>query len=353
MKIGVIFGSPSVEHLGSCVSGTHVANVLSSKYKVKRILIGMNGKWTTTEKRFTYSNPSLNRKFYDEANKIGIPRWEKPNLLKVAKILKGLDVVIPLTHGPYGESGMLQGFLEILGIPYTGPGVETCVLTQNKDLIKILCKQKNIPVSSFIPFDNNEWIISPKAFLQEIFKKLSFPLFVKPNDGGSSIGLSKVIREKDLKKAIKKAFRFSTRVIVEEGISGYEIECAIIGNNNLTVPKYVGEIIPSNEFYDLEAKYFKPSDLAIPARHISSETTDRIKKLSKIIYKIARSSGFSRIDFLVDKKTKTPYLNEFTALPGCTEYSLFPQLFVKSGWKEVTLWEKIINLALEKHNNNI
>lgn len=350
MRVAVIFGSPSVEYLGSCVSGTHVADVLSKEHEVKRILIDLDGSWEETKEKFSYADDKTNRKFYEHAQQVAKPKWQKPDLLKIRKLLDGIDVVVPMTHGPYGESGNLQGFFEILKIPFTGPTIETCVLTQNKDLIKILCKQNDIPVSPFFSFSASEWKENHSKIVSSIKGNLKFPVFVKPNDGGSSIGLSKVKSPSTLVNSINEAVRYSNRVIVEEGIDAFEIECAVIGNNDLTVPNEIGEVIPSNEFYDLEAKYFKPSLTIVPSKNIDHVTKDRIFDLAKKIYKLARSSSYSRIDFLVDKKSKIPYLNEFTALPGCTEYSLFPQIFVKSGWKEIDLWNKIINYSLQRGN---
>jgi len=346
MKIGVIFGSPSVEYLGSCVSGTHVADVLSEKHDVKRIHITMEGDWEVTNEKFTYADKETNRSFYSKAVEIGTPKWKRPDWNIINSLLSDLDIVVPQTHGPYGECGMLQGFLDILGIPYTGPGVEACALTQNKDSIKILAQREGVPVSNFLSFDEITWKEDRDTVLKRINKDLKYPLFVKPNDGGSSIGISKVRVSEDLHKAIEEAFRFSKRVIVEEGVDAYEVECGVIGTNKLITPNEVGEVVPSKEFYDIEAKYFKPSGLYVPAKNVNIETRERIKSLAKQIYRIARSRSYSRVDFLVDKKTGTPYLTEFTALPGCTELSLFPQLFVNSGWKELDLWEKIIEISL-------
>jgi len=348
VNLAVVFGTPSVEHLGSCVSGTRVADILSQQYRVKRILIGMDGEWQTTQQRFSYADQAATRKFYDFAQTIGRPQWGRVNLAQISRLLSDVDVVLPLTHGPYGESGLIQGFLETLGIPYVGPGVEACVLTQHKDLIKSLAKDETIPVSPFVSFSQIEWQSDPSVLLTEINQNLDFPMFVKPNDGGSSIGISKVTPNNRLEAAIDKAFTFSQRVIVEQGVDGYEIECSVIGNDEIIVADTLGEVIPSNEFYDVAAKYVEPSEIAIPARNIDRGTAKQVKDLARKIYRLARACGFCRIDFLVDKRDKTPYLNEVTAIPGCTEYSLFPRLFVQSGWQEVKLWEKIVNLAWER-----
>lgn len=346
MNIAIVMGSPSVEHFGSCVSGTHVANVLQEKHNVKRIVIGMNGEWAETTRQFSYADPDC-KPFYEKALKIGKPTWKKINLNHVAQLLQDIDVVVPLTHGSYGEGGPLQGFLEILGIPYTGPGVKACVLAQHKNLTKIIAQNVGVSVSPFISFGKAEWAEELNSLLEKIKEHLRFPIYVKPNDGGFSLGLSKVEKFKYLQKAIDTSFRYSDHIIVEEGIDGFEIEAAIIGNNHPQVAESLGEIVP-NGYYDLENKLYTPAVTYVPAKNISEETIQKLRLLALKMYKACNCAGFSRIDFLVDKKTMIPYLNEITPIPGCTEYSLFPVMFTKSGMQEVELWEKIIQFALER-----
>lgn len=349
MKIAVVMGSPSVEHFGSCVSGTHVANILQTRHDVKRIVIGMNGEWEETERQFSYADPDC-KSFYEKALKIGKPTWGRINLNQVAALLDGIEVVVPLTHGSFGEGGPLQGFLEVLGIPYTGPGVQACVLSQNKHLTKIMAQHINVPVSPFVEFSQTEWADHPDLQLEKITSNLQLPLYVKPNDGGFSLGLSQVKQLKEINTAIDTALQYSDHVIVEQGVDGFEIEASVIGNDHPTVAIPLGEIVP-NGYYDLENKLFNPAKTYVPAKNIDQQVANNIRSAAKKIYLACNCAGFSRIDFLVDKKTMTPYLNEVTPIPGCTEYSLFPVMFTQSGMRAIDLWEKIVNFALQRFPN--
>ncbi len=355
MRIGVIFGGRSGEHEISLMSAASVIRVMDkNKYKIVPIGITREGKWLLYDA--------------DKVDKIEDGSWqsEAESLLKSdperyeftvlgsgGRSLKDIvDFALPIIHGPYCEDGKLQGLLETVNIPYAGSGVSGSCIAMDKAFAKEVFIQHGLPVCPYILIDSHDMRgdiaeIEP-ALADMVESKLKYPVFVKPANMGSSVGISKVNARKDLYHAVSIASGYDRRIVIEEGVDCRELETAVMGNDN-PVTGAVGEIVPSAEFYDYKAKYFDSgeSKLCIPA-DITEGTEKEIKKLAIKAYKALDCYGYSRVDFLLDKKTEKLYINEINTLPGFTKISMFPQLFMHEGMEYAKIIEEIINLGLEK-----
>lgn len=253
------------------------------------------------------------------------------------------DVVFPVLHGAGGEDGSIQGFCQVLQKPYVGSAVESSALALDKIASKQIFKNLKLPIPSFQFFEKEKWRKNPS----QILLKIKPPVFIKPAEGGSSIGITKVKQKSKLKEAIKKAFRYDCRIIVEEAIEDIrEIEVAILGNNHLVI-SLPGEIIPDGEFYSFEAKYRLSSKSVIPAE-LSENKTNEIQKLAKKAYQALGCRGMARIDFFLEKQSQKVYLNEINTIPGFTDISMYPKLLEASGISYKDLLTKLIQLAWEK-----
>lgn len=305
LKIGVLFGGKSAEHEVSVMSAKNVIKALDrNKYQVVPFKIPKNGKF------------DLN-------------------------IVKKFDVVFPVLHGPFGEDGTVQGFLKLAGIPFVGAGVLGSAVGMDKDVMKRLFKEAGIPTPKFLIFRKGD-----KISYKEISRKLGKILFIKPANLGSSVGIHKAKNEKEFKSAVQNAFRYDFKIIIEENISGQEIECAVLGNDK---PKASnpGEILPSDEFYSYDAKYVTESKTLLEAR-VNKKTKEKIKKLAVQTYQVLECEGMARVDFLLDKNENV-YVNEINTIPGFTNISMYPKLWEASGLSQTKLLDKLIALALERH----
>lgn len=308
LKIGVLFGGKSAEHEVSVVSAGNVIKGLDKKkYEIHKIKIGKDGKF--------------------DAGK-----------------LKKTDVIFPVLHGPYGEDGSIQGFLKILNLPFVGPGVLGSALGMDKDAMKRLMKEAGIPIGKFVTIRKGE-----KIFFKDISRKLGLPIFIKPANMGSSVGIHKVKNEKEFLAGVKDAFQYDTKIVLEEFIEGQEIECAVLGNGNpkASIP---GEIVPINDFYSYKAKYVckNGADLLIPAR-LSGMKAKEVQKMAVKVFKTLECEGMSRVDFFVKKNGKI-YVNEINTIPGFTAISMYPKLWEASGLSLPLLLDELVKLALERHN---
>lgn len=346
-KIGVIFGGMSTEHDVSIVSGTSVIkNLDKTKYEVYPIYISKNGDWY---------------KYYDSEEKIleigsNITPTEK--IENITAYLKNLDVLFPVLHGLYGEDGTIQGLFELLKIPYVGCKVLSSCVGMDKVYTKLILEKANIPQAKsiyirkyndkYIYIDDflNETLLSLKDLSLIISKKLGFPLFVKPSNSGSSVGVNKARNLEELENCIEYASKYDKKILIEEFIDGREVECAVLGNENVTA-SCVGEILPAEEFYSFDAKYKNSnSALCIPA-NLPQNISDEIKKLAIKAFKSIDGKGLSRVDFFVEKHTKKIYLNEINTLPGFTNISMYTKLWEQSGLSYSNLLDKLIELSLE------
>lgn len=350
LKVGLIFGGKSGEHEVSLQSAKSVYEALDkNKYEVLLIGIDKSGAWRLgmpAHYLLNASNPKL-IKLNTEAPAItAITVAGGTELLGVEKgeRISGVDVFFPVTHGTFGEDGCLQGFLELLGAAYVGPGVLGSAVGMDKDVMKRLCRGAGIPVGKFLVATRNE--ISP-AFMQNAIDTLKLPIFVKPANLGSSVGISKAPDKKGLEKAIELAFRYDTKIILEEYVRGREIECAVLGNAN-PMASLPGEVRSSHEFYSYEAKYIDEhgAALEIPAK-LSPEQISQAQKLAIKVFQILECSGMARVDFFL-KPDGEWIVNEINTLPGFTKISMYPKLWEATGIPYSELLDRLIQLAIEK-----
>lgn len=333
IKLGIIYGGISTEHEVSVISAKSViSNLNKSKYEIQEIYINKEGKWLDKEKKL---------------------------IKDIFTYLKSFDVVFPVLHGIGGEDGTIQGLLELLKVPYVGVGVLGSAVGMDKVYSKIVFEKAGILQAKYAyikkkndkytyVLENFEELELPlKEICKEINKKIEFPMFVKPSNSGSSVGINKAHNIEELEEYIKYAGKFDTKILVEENINAQEVECAVLGNDN---PKAsaIGEILPADEFYTYDAKYKNAeSKTKIPA-DISDELSNKIKKLAVKAYKALDCKGLSRVDFFVKKQSQKIYINEINTMPGFTSISMYPKLWEYSGLKYSELLDELIKFALEK-----
>lgn len=357
INVAVLFGGASSEHEVSRRSCLSILKKLNKdKYNIFVIGITKNGEW------YLYSGNIEN---------IATDAWEKdtdkqklafisPNTAKKGLVVLNddnsytnlnIDVVFPVLHGKNGEDGTIQGLFELAQIPYVGCDVLSSCCCMDKIFTNIILTQAGIKKAKFSFIESFDFENDEKSCLDYIEKTIvNYPMFVKPSNAGSSVGISKVNNREELKNAIKLAQKHDSRILIEENIEGQEVECAVLGNHETTA-SIIGEIAPANDFYDYEAKYVSDSNLYIPA-HISEETSDKIRKIAQKAYKAMGCKGLSRVDFFVQKDTNEVLLNEINTLPGFTSISMYPKLMERTGIEYSLLLDKLINLALERFKEN-
>ena len=347
LKIGVIFGGMSTEHDVSIVSGTAVAKKLDiNKYEIFPIYIDSNGKWHKC------NDISTDYKVGDKIEYI-------EEIDNVTKYLKQIDVLFPVLHGLYGEDGSVQGLFELLKKPYIGCGVLSSSIAMDKIYAKIIFEKANIKQAKYeyIRKDNNEYIYVDKQFnekrctIKEVCKiideNLTYPMFIKPSNSGSSVGINKSNNIKELEKHIEYASKYDKKILIEENIIGKEIECSVIGNENVKA-SCLGEITPAENFYTFDAKYKNvESKLTIPA-NINSKLADKVKEIAIKAFKAIDGKGLARVDFFVNEEKEEIYINEINTLPGFTQISMYPKLWEESGLEYSKVLDELIKLALEK-----
>lgn len=340
IRIGIIFGGQSSEHEVSIQSAKNVYEALD-KNKYDPILIGISkkGKWLALNNNEFQKLSSQSYSALPEKIKAVSLSPQEP--LSPEKI----DVVFPILHGMYGEDGTVQGLLKLMGIPFVGADVLGSAVGMDKDVMKRLLRDAGIPIVKFLVFQKKN---GEKINFANIKKELGLPFFVKPANAGSSVGVSKVAKELEFKSAIEGAFHHDRKILIEQGISAREIECSVLGNEN-KIASIPGEIIPTHEFYDYDAKYLDEDGarLEIPA----GLTNSQIKKVQKLAIKacgVLCIDGMSRVDFFLDKKTAKLYLNEVNTIPGFTNISMYPKLWEASGISYPELIDRLISLALER-----
>ena len=351
IRVGVLFGGRSGEHEVSLVSAASVIKALDrSKYDVVPIGITREGRW-----RLGREALKLLPQVLDQGTPV-IPSVDPqgPKLvpLKAARNLLAqpqVDVIFPVLHGTFGEDGTIQGLLELAGIPYVGAGVLGSAVGMDKDVMKRLFRDAGLPVVEWEVILRSEWEQNPAKLRKLIETRLGYPLFVKPANLGSSVGISKVHNRRELGPAIDLAAGYDRKIIVEKGLDAREIECSVLGNDSpqASVP---GEIVPVNEFYDYEAKYVKEgSELLIPAK-LTRAGTRRVQTLALQAFRAVDCAGMARVDFLLDRPSGKLYVNEVNTIPGFTPISMYPKLWEASGLSYPALLDRLIKLALERHH---
>ena len=347
IKVGVIFGGMSTEHDVSIVSGTSVAKKLDiEKYNVNPIYINKEGKW--------YKCKDISKVY-----KVGDSMEDIEQIENVTEYLKEFDVLFPVLHGLYGEDGTIQGLFELLKKPYVGCKVLGSSIAMDKVYAKIIFEKANIKQANYeyIKKDKNEYIYIDKNFnekrntLKDICKiidmNLKYPMFIKPSNSGSSVGINKANNIKELEEYIQYASKYDSKILVEENLIGKEIECSVLGNEEVKA-SCLGEIIPAENFYTFDAKYNNSeSKLIIPA-NINEELSNKVRNIAIKAFKAIDGKGFARVDFFVNEKTNDIYLNEINTIPGFTEISMYPKLWEQSGLEYSVVLDKLIELALER-----
>lgn len=309
-KIGLIYGGKSFEHDVSIKSKNSVINNINKKYDVSEIYVDKDGNW--------YKDGKL--------------------LENIIEYLKELDIVFPLIHGNIGEDGKLQGLFETFNIKYVGSNTISSALAMDKGFCKIILDKYDIKQVPYI-------IVNKKSKIKEIIEKFTFPVIIKPANGGSSIGINVANNTKELIKALTKAFKYDKKVIVEKFIKARELEVGIINNNGI-ITSSVGEI-KSNGFYDYEAKYIKNTEVIVDT-NLKKETILKIKETARNVFKILECNDFARCDFLYDETNDELYFNEINTIPGFTEISMFPKLFIHDGYTYTEILDILIKSAKKK-----
>lgn len=351
LRVGVLFGGRSGEHEVSLNSATSIIAALDrKKYQVIPIGITREGRWVVGEDPLKELKAG---KVKTSQFAILAPDPQLKALLtwdgeKNFSLLQGLDVVFPVLHGTYGEDGTVQGLLELADIPYVGCGVLASALGMDKDKMKAAFAAAGLPQVSYRVFLRAAFADDPGGILGELEHHFTFPMFVKPANLGSSVGVSRALNGEELIAAIEKAAQFDRKIIVEEGIAAREIECSILGNDD-PKPSVVGEVVPKKEWYDYEAKYSEGlAEVLIPAP-LSPEKVQEVQELAIRAYKAVDGAGMARVDFLMDKKNEKLYVNEINTIPGFTQFSAYPKMWEASGLTYAQLVDKLIELALERH----
>ncbi len=334
IKVAVIFGGQSGEHEISIISARSIFTAINKKkYHPIPIAISQKGEWL---------DPKYSLKFLQKKHITKISKQQTTTV----EALKKVDIVFPVLHGPFGEDGTIQGLIEMLNIAYVGSGVIGSALAMDKAISKKVFSQNKFPTLPYLEFVKSRTSIT--NIQTQISNIIGYPCFVKPANLGSSVGISKIKKSEDLKKALNLAFAYDQKIVIEKGLRhAREIECAVLGNLEPQV-SVLGEIIPSGEFYDYNAKYINnKSKLIIPA-NLPIEISKKICNISVQAFRALDCSGLARVDFLVQKKTNKIYLNELNTIPGFTSISMYPKLWHASGINYPRLIDKLIQLGFER-----
>lgn len=348
LSIGVIFGGRSGEHEVSLVSATSVIDALDrKKYDVVPIGITQEGRWISS----AVSLQLLKSKkgISNEPERFLIPEPNRGGLASVdGEAVRALDVIFPVVHGTYGEDGTLQGLLELANIPYVGAGVLGSAVGLDKVVQKQLFHEAGLPIAKYISFLGRDLRQAERKVVGRVEKNLRYPLFVKPANTGSSVGISKAHGRSELIVGLRTAAAFDRKIIVEEGIKNVrEIECSVLGNDD-PIASTPGEIIPSNEFYDYDAKYVDGKSRAVIPAKVSPKVRKQIEELALRAFRALDCAGMARVDFFLTSRQKL-ILNEINTIPGFTAISMYPKLWEASGISYQALLDRLIALALERH----
>lgn len=343
LRVGVIFGGRSGEHEVSIASAASIFKHLDrTLYEPVPIRIEKDGRWALTSRVPTaISAADVLKQAGTEALQMVEPT--------AAVSRSGVDVVFPVLHGTYGEDGTVQGLLELANVPYVGCGVLASAAGMDKAVMKKLFIHHGLPVGPFIVALRREWERDPAAITGRVGDELKYPVFVKPANLGSSVGISKAKSDGDFERAMAVALDFDRKVVIEAAVANArEIECAVLGNDDpeASLP---GEVVPSREFYDYEAKYFDDSSQTlIPAPLDAGQTAD-IRRLSIEAFKAVECAGMARVDFLLSRDTGDLFVNEVNTIPGFTTISMYPKMWEATGLPYPRLLERLIQLAIERH----
>jgi len=355
LRVGILFGGRSGEHEVSLTSATSVLKALDpDKYEVVLIGITRDGGWRWGAPAGEADAKAL-RDVLDQGKPVtpsvdpshpGLVPLDSPSS-SAGSGGNVVDVIFPVLHGTFGEDGTVQGVLELAGIPYVGAGVLGSAAGMDKDVMKRLFRDAGLPVVPWVLALRGEWEREPARVRRQIEREIGYPLFVKPANLGSSVGISRVAQARKLAAALDLAAEYDRKILVEKAVDAREIECSVLGNDRpqASVP---GEVIPVNEFYDYEAKYIKEgSELIIPAK-LTPRQTKQVREFSIRAFQAIDGAGMARVDFLLDRKTGKVFVNEINTIPGFTPISMYPKMWEASGIPYPKLVDRLIELACER-----
>ncbi len=360
IRVGVIFGGRSGEHEVSLASARSVMSAMDKeKYEIVPIGITKEGRWIASGDPLMAleagdAGVSQPVALLGDPSRRGLMRLEDTEQAVKATRLAELDVVFPILHGPYGEDGTVQGLLELAGIPYVGAGVIGSALGLDKAVFKDVMLAHGLPITDYLLVKRKEWETVPEEVMDRAEAALGYPVFTKPANLGSSVGIRKCHDREELTRGLTEAARYDRKLLVEVAVpAAREIEVSVLGNDD-PIASVPGEIIPSREFYSYEAKYIDHGDeasgLLIPAP-ISPEMTERVRDLAVRAYKAIDCAGMARADFLLSGETGELYVSELNTIPGFTTISMYPKLWEASGIPYPELIERLIDLAIERYQD--
>jgi D-alanine-D-alanine ligase len=385
LRVGILFGGRSGEHEVSLLSAASVFNAIDKeKYEVVPIGITKDGRWLTAEhaenllegkpihqpRHLRAGDPeeTPGAAVLAQGESVVVPpepmhrdgglmpfQTDAAHLRRSSDRAINVDVIFPVLHGTFGEDGTIQGLLELADIPYVGAGVLGSAAGMDKDIMKSLFIAAGIPIVKHVTILRSDWEKHAKKVAKLVDAKLGYPVFVKPANLGSSVGISKAHNRAELGPAIEEAAKFDRKIVIEQGVGGKkkkarEIECSVLGNDE-PVASVPGEIVPVKEFYDYDAKYLdEGSELIIPAK-LTKTQTKKVQELAVKAFKAVDCSGLARVDFLMDPKTQKIYLNEINTMPGFTSISMYPKLWAASGLSYSDLIDRLIRLGIERHED--
>jgi D-alanine-D-alanine ligase len=313
IRVAVLYGGRSGEHEVSVRSAESIIAALNpARYEVTRIFITPDGRW---DPRPILPEPGAN---------------------------PGIDVVFPVLHGTFGEDGTVQGLLELAGLAYVGAGVLASAVAMDKEVTKRLCRERGLPVVECVVLTRDG------LSAERVERELAYPVFVKPANLGSSVGISKARTREELERALRLASEYDRKIVVEREIVGREIECSVLGNEapEAAVPC---EILPSREFYDYEDKYLLDQARTVVPANLPPETTDEVRRLAVECYRAVECEGMARVDFLLESATSRVYINEINTIPGFTSISMYPKMWEAAGLSYSALIDRLIELALARN----
>lgn len=349
IRVGIIFGGKSAEHEVSLQSAKSIYEAIDkTKYDVSLIGIDKQGYWQLSNEYRYLSHPNDPKliEMHESTNKLVVSPGSNHQLAHASNgsVSATLDVVFPVLHGTYGEDGSIQGMLKMLDLPYVGPDILGSAIGMDKDVTKRLLHQADVNVTKFEVFR-----VGDKITFLKLKKKYGLPMFIKPANLGSSVGVSKVTNEKELKNAVKLAFKYDVKILVEQAVVGREIEVSVLGNEN-PIASVPGEVITQNGFYSYEAKYIDENGalLEVPAK-LSRSVVKKIQNTALKTYKTLCLEGMARVDMFLTPTGKI-VINEVNTIPGFTNISMYPKLWEASGLSYGDLLDRLIELALKRHN---
>ena len=344
LRVGILFGGRSAEHEVSVVSAQGVMGAIDrERFQVVPLGVTKDGGWLTPEETEA-ALAAITAERLAGLRASPAAGGIRPQALAA---LRELDVVFPLVHGTFGEDGSLQGLLEILDIAYVGAGVAASAVGMDKALQQMILRQAGLPVPQSLVVTDSRWQNEGPTLVREAESHLGYPCFVKPANSGSSIGTSKARSREDLADAMKEAFRYDRKVLIEQAIEGRQVECSVLGNDRPQASP-LGEIVFTREFYDYVAKYEDPTTKLIIPAELSPDLARSLQAMAIAAFEAVDCAGMGRVDFFLGRDDQ-PYLNEINTIPGFTPVSMYPKLWEAAGLAYRDLITRLIELGLERH----